>query len=286
MACAAIATFMAEAGAGEVIGSEVIAGLSATEALGTGLTAGGLAEAGAVGAQLAPEFAAGFGAELAAGGAAAGGAAYLGGDAMAASGIGAGGVTGAELAAGSLVPLGYEALGLGAGVPAAVATNPLTGAALSFPTLSQLGSGMNIATGIYGMSQAEQMKRLAMAQANKASPWQSGGGGDLATQQLMALISGKTDVSAMPGYKAGEQAVQRSMAAQGYQGSGNMMAALNQFGGKFYNDAVTQLSGLAGVGFNPVSSGQLAVTGGQNAATQNLAAMSLINKTLETAGRR
>ena len=245
-------------------------GAGATEALGAGLTAGGIAEAGAVGASLAPEFAAGFGAEVAAGGAAAGGAALAGG--------------GAEVA-GSLIPAGYEALGLGAGVPAAVATNPLTGAALSFPTLSQLGSGMNIATGLYGISQAEQMKKLAMAQANKSTPWQSGGGGDLATQQLMALLSGKTDISAMPGYKAGEQAVQRSMAAQGYQGSGNMMAALNQFGGKFYNDAVTQLSGLSGAQFNPVSSGQLAVTGAQNAANQNLAAMSMINKTIETAGR-
>lgn len=179
------------------------------------------------------------------------------------------------------------ALGVGdfignAGLLAAPVATAGGAGAFAMPSISQLGSGLSIATSLYGMTQADQMKKLAMLQANKASPWQSAGGADLASQQLMALISGKTDVSTLPGYKAGSQAVERRMAAQGFNGSGNMMAALQEYGGKFYNDAVAQLAGLAGTQFNPATSGTLAMGGFNNAAATNLAAMSNINKTLET----
>ena len=152
----------------------------------------------------------------------------------------------------------------------------------SFPSISQLGSGLNIASSLYGMDQASQLKKLALAQANKATPWQTAGGGDMAAQQLMALLSGKTDVSTLPGYGAGLQAVQRSGAANGWLGSGNMMAALQQYGGNFYNNAVSQLAGLSGANFNPVSAGSLTTSGATNSAALNLAAMSNINKTIET----
>lgn len=49
-----------------------------------------------------------------------------------------------------------------------------------------------------------------------------------------------SDVTKLPGYQAGLEAVRRSMASQGYQGSGNMMAALSKYGGDFYNQAVNQ----------------------------------------------
>jgi hypothetical protein len=60
------------------------------------------------------------------------------------------------------------------------------------------GSAMNMAkmfAGLYGLQQSSKL-------------------GKMATQPNLA----------------GEQAVQRSMAAQGYQGSGNMMSALSQYG--------------------------------------------------------
>jgi hypothetical protein len=41
-------------------------------------------------------------------------------------------------------------------------------------------------------------------------------------------------LTSMPGYQAGLEAVQRSLASQGYQGSGNMMAALQKYGGDAY----------------------------------------------------
>ena len=55
------------------------------------------------------------------------------------------------------------------------------------------------------------------------------------------------------------------MASQGYQNSGNMMAALQDYGGNFYNNAVTQLGGLAGAGYNPAGAGQLAIQGTSSA---------------------
>jgi hypothetical protein len=69
----------------------------------------------------------------------------------------------------------------------------------------------------------------------------------------------------MPGYEAGLTAVQRKMASQGYQNSGNMLAALQDYGGNFYNNAVTQLGGLAGANTNPASAGQLAIQGTSSA---------------------
>ena len=47
------------------------------------------------------------------------------------------------------------------------------------------------------------------------------------------------------------QAVQRSMAAQGYQGSGNMMAAMAKYGGDFYGQEVNRLASLGGANISP-----------------------------------
>lgn len=43
------------------------------------------------------------------------------------------------------------------------------------------------------------------------------------------------DITSIPGYQAGLEAVQRAGAAQGFTGSGNMMVALQKYGGDFYN---------------------------------------------------
>jgi len=49
-----------------------------------------------------------------------------------------------------------------------------------------------------------------------------------------------SDVTQLPGYQAGLQAVERRMNAQGFQGSGNMMTELAKYGGDAYNQAATQ----------------------------------------------
>lgn len=65
-------------------------------------------------------------------------------------------------------------------------------------------------------------------------------GAQLGTIANEATLPDPTDVTKLPGFQTGLEAVQRSMAAQGYQGSGNMMAALARYGGDFYNQAVGQ----------------------------------------------
>lgn len=277
------ATDIAAAGAAD-IGAGAIAGAAAPAFDAAGIV-GGLSEAEAAGLGLvAPDISTTAG-QLAldtfAGGE---GAASLG-----AAGFGTEALAGAPAAAASPTvfnaPLASDVSSLGASTAAfenASATVPSFGSNFSFPSISQVGSGLNIASSIYAMSQAEQMKKLAAMAAARSTPWNSSGGGDLAAQQLLALISGKTDVSTLPGYKAGEQAVQRSMAAQGYTGSGNMAVALQKYGGDFYNQAVSQLAGLSGAQFNPATAAGLNISGNTNAAALNLAALSNINKTIES----
>lgn len=62
-----------------------------------------------------------------------------------------------------------------------------------------------------------------------------------------------SDIVGMPGYQAGLEAVRRSMASQGYQGSGNMMLALQKYGGDFYNQYVNQRMNSAMAGSGPAT---------------------------------
>lgn len=129
------------------------------------------------------------------------------------------------------------------------------------------GNIMTMGSGIYGLMQANQLKKMAMLAQQKADPWGESGGRALAGGQLQTLLQDPSGITKMPGYEAGLQAIQRSMAAQGYTGSGNMMTALSKYGGDFYNNAVSQLGGLAGAGVNPGSASQIGLTGATNAAS-------------------
>lgn len=99
-----------------------------------------------------------------------------------------------------------------------------------------LGALGPLGMGLYGMQQARALARLG----------QRTGAQNAAQAQLDQLMSGG-DITKMPGYKAGEQAIMRSMAAQGYLGSGNMLTALQNFGGDFYNQQARMLAAQAGL---------------------------------------
>ena len=79
-------------------------------------------------------------------------------------------------------------------------------------------------------------------------------------KQLQSLMANPSSVQGLPGYQAGLQAVQRSQAAQGYQGSGNMAAALAGYGGQAYQQQLANLSALQGQSA-PVSSPMASLTG-------------------------
>lgn len=152
------------------------------------------------------------------------------------------------------------------------AGSPATGGALGRlaagnTALGPVSSLMSLGSGLYGMEQSQQqqelMKQLA-AQGNYGGQYAS---------QLSNLMKNPSSITSQPGYEAGMEAVQRSMAAQGYQGSGNMAAALQKYGGDFFNNQVSQLQGLA-QGANQSTAAALQGSQiGTQTASQALAAM-------------
>jgi hypothetical protein len=111
--------------------------------------------------------------------------------------------------------------------------------------LGMVGGGLNMLSGLYGLNAAQQMQ----AMAGRADPFSTYRPGYAA--QLSQLTADPSRITSMPGYRAGLQAVQRSMAAQGYQGSGNMMAAMAKYGGDFYGQEVNRLASLGGANISP-----------------------------------
>lgn len=159
--------------------------------------------------------------------------------------------TGGFNASGS--PAGGNSLGGGASAASSVAKS--TGAMPwgSPGNVASMGSGMG------GLAMAGMLNNAAGQASRQADPF-----GPYRSQyaDLMAGITADpSKVTQLPGYQAGMQAVQRSMAAQGYTGSGNMMAAMQKYGGDFYNNAMQMYGGLSGAQFNPASAAQLGLQG-------------------------
>lgn len=127
-----------------------------------------------------------------------------------------------------------------------------------------LQGGINVLSGLNGIRQSRMLADLARRSSERADPF--GPYREGYAQQLAALSANPSLITKQPGYAAGLEAVRRSLAAQGYQGSGNMMAALSQYGQKFLGDEQNRLATLAGAGFNPASAGQLNLEGNISAA--------------------
>jgi hypothetical protein len=139
-----------------------------------------------------------------------------------------------------------------------------------FPGSSPILNGMNVASGLYGMYQQNEMRELAERAASQQDPF--GGQRGQYAQMLQQLYADPSRITSMPGYSAGLTAVERKMASQGYNGSGNMMAALQEYGGNAFNAEAARLAQLAGAQFAP-SGAQALLQGNQYA--NDLAAKSL-----------
>lgn len=98
---------------------------------------------------------------------------------------------------------------------------------------------LDIASGIYGLTQARGIRR----EAQRADPMSAYRGQYAA--QLAQLAANPNMITSMPGYAAGQQAIERRLASQGYLGSGNMMLAMGNYGGDFYNREIARLNALA-----------------------------------------
>ena len=144
------------------------------------------------------------------------------------------------------------------------------------------GNMMTMGSGLYGMYQSEQMQKQAQQAQQQADPF--GPYRAQYAQQMQALTADPSKITQQPGYQAGLDAVQRSMAAQGYTGSGNMMAALSKYGGDFYNQTMQMYSNLAGAQFNPAAGAQLGMQGQSNSTNLMMNSLGLLAKGTQMAG--
>jgi len=136
-----------------------------------------------------------------------------------------------------------------------------------------LSSLYNIGTGLYGMNQADDMMDFAEELRKQSDPFASER--DYYKGKLRSLYDNPASLVETPGYKAGEQAVTRSMAANGYLGSGNMMTELFDYGGKVFDSQAARLAQLAGAGATPGAGG---ATVANTMDSSNAAMVSALNR--------
>lgn len=225
-------------GAGAGAGETAALGLDQVAALGGAGGVGGGAGAGAAignGAFLGEGVASGIGAwDSAAGLSALGGGAAAGGGSFSPSMNYGPGMSGVETS------IYDKTLGLtgskGIADAAATVLGPAGNLMPSMPGPSS--SWLNLIQGGLGLIQSNKLSQLGNpTEANQ-----------LAQAQLAALLKDPSSVTKLPGYEAGLEAVQRTGAAQGYTGSGNMMLALQKYGGDFYNSTLNTLNSLGQAG--------------------------------------
>lgn len=137
-----------------------------------------------------------------------------------------------------------------------------------------LSGAWNVYSGIQGMNNADKLGKMAESMAGRADPFAQYRPEFAA--QLAALMRDPSRVTSMPGYQTGLEAVQRSMASQGYTGSGNMMAELAKYGGNFFGQEVNRLAGLSGANVNPAASAQMYTDATMNSMMGQMSSMGLI----------
>jgi len=69
--------------------------------------------------------------------------------------------------------------------------------------------------------------------------------------------------------QAYQQAASRTMASQGYTGSGNALVAAANAGGQAYQQNFNNLATLAGAAYSPATAGQIGANNANNAYGQN-----------------
>jgi hypothetical protein len=116
---------------------------------------------------------------------------------------------------------------------------------------------LGVGSGIVGAGQAKNLQDLAKQAFAKSDPF--GPQRAQYQQQLSALMANPSSIFQDAGFKAsmdqGLQGVSRTMAAQGYLGSGNEAIELEKYGQSmstdYMNQRIAQLSQLSGSGISP-----------------------------------
>lgn len=145
--------------------------------------------------------------------------------------------------------------------------------------LPYVNAGMNVGSGLFGMNQSAQLRKLAAQQAAQgtktAAPWAASGGQALADQQLQSLMRDPTSAAnADPAYALRIQGAQRANAMYG-QNSGQMAVAGANASTDWLNQRMATLGGLAGA---PAQNAAAASAG--NVIPGEMAANDLASKSL------
>lgn len=145
--------------------------------------------------------------------------------------------------------------------------------------LGKLYQGGNLVGGLaqlYGAHQASMNAQQLMSliqQGNAFGPYRA-----QYAKQLQQLMQNPGSISSLPGFQAGQEAINRDAAAKGYFGSGNMAASLGMYGNQLYQQQVQNLSNLAGVGINPAS----LVPGVGSAGRSEMSGLGLLSSGINT----
>lgn len=125
--------------------------------------------------------------------------------------------------------------------------------------------------GLYESSQnassAQNAANQAAANADPYGPYRA-----QAAQQLNAFENNPNSFQAVensPVGQAYQQAAGRTMAAQGYTGSGNALVASANAGGQAYQQQFNNLATLAGANYNPAGAAQIQANNASNAYNEN-----------------
>jgi hypothetical protein len=109
-------------------------------------------------------------------------------------------------------------------------------------------------------------------------------------EKLKALTNDPSSVKDTAEYKARMQAAERTMAAQGYTGSGNALVESAEAGGQAYQSAFNNLALLSGASVTPGGGYSAAMQGNQAATDTKLGALGGVTNNLAnlalTAGQR
>lgn len=130
---------------------------------------------------------------------------------------------------------------------------------------------LGVASGLYGLYNANQMKQLSQQAMQRSDPFGPERAG-YATR-LRELYADPSSVERLPGFKAGLTAVERKMASQGYNGSGNMMLALKDYGEGAFNTEANRLAVLSGAAMRPDNTSLQARISGNDLTARSLASL-------------
>ena len=112
-------------------------------------------------------------------------------------------------------------------------------------TASVIGAGTAIYSANRASKQQKQAKKDAQSLMDSADPYKEYR--EDAAKRLNALVADPSSIKDTASYKARMQAAERTLAAQGYTGSGNAIIEAANAGGAAYQQEFDMLARLAGV---------------------------------------